>query len=130
MRVMKTRRILLASTALVLGLFLGACGGDMERTDTSAPPAPAGGGDSISLSAVDNEFEPAELSVGSGEITVDFTNDGETVHTFTSEELGFDSGNVDPGESASVTFTAPDGPIEFVCTIHESTGMVGTISPK
>jgi plastocyanin len=121
--------------ALALGAFalltLGACGGSDAPSDSSASSGGEGGGGGaqVTLSAIDNEFEPTELTVpGGGEVTVEFTNNGETVHTFTSEELGFDSGNVEPGDSTTVTFTAPDGDTEFVCTLHaESDDMVGTI---
>ncbi len=124
----------LGTKALVLGAFallaLGACGGSETPSDSSASGGGgANGGAQVTLSAVDNEFEPADLAVpGGGEVTVEFTNNGETVHTFTSEELGFDSGNVLPGDSKTVTFTAPDGDTQFVCTLHaESDDMVGTI---
>jgi len=120
--------------ALALGAFalltLGACGGSETSSDSAASSGTGGGrAEQVTLSAIDNEFEPTELTVpGGGEVTVEFTNDGETVHTFTSEELGFDSGSVDAGDSKTVTFTAPDGDAEFVCTIHaESDDMVGTI---
>ncbi len=119
--------------ALALGSFalvtLGACGGSGTASDSSASSGNGGGGAQVTLSGIDNEFEPTDLTVpGGGEVTVEFTNNGETVHTFTSEELGFDTGNVLSGESKTVTFTAPDGETEFVCTIHaESDDMVGTI---
>ena len=119
-------RLILASIAAVF--VLGACSGTAEQP---AEPSSATGGakSSTSISAVDNEFEPSELKLAAGkEVTAQFTNDGETTHTFTSEELGFDTGSVEPGASAEVTFTAPDQETSFVCTIHEaSDDMVGTI---
>jgi plastocyanin len=84
----------------------------------------------VTLSAVDNSFEPSELAVASGEVTVEFTNDGENPHTFTSEELGFDSGTIQPGDSKSVTFEAPDKATPFECSIHGSSGMTGEITPE
>ena len=127
-----------ASLFAVAALGLTACGGSSESDEGtksasgSEAPAAGGGGTTIELSAIDNEFEPTDLEVKAGEeVTVNFTNDGETVHTFTSDELGFDSGNIDAGDSKTVTFTAPDSDTEFVCTIHlESDDMVGTISIK
>ncbi len=121
--------------ALALGSFalltLGACGGTGTPSGSSASSGGGGGGSGaqVTLSSIDNEFEPTDLTVpGGGEVTVEFTNNGETVHTFTSEELGFDTGNVEPGDSKTVTFTAPEGDTEFVCTLHaESDDMVGTI---
>ncbi len=133
---MKNGRRLKGTAALfaVAALSLSACGGGSgdEAAETTSGGGGGSGGSEISLSAVDNEFEPTTLEVPAGEeVTVNFTNDGETVHTFTSDELEFDSGNVEGGDSKTVTFTAPDGEVEFVCTIHaESDDMVGTISPK
>lgn len=119
------RLIAISFAALFL---LGACSGDSEPAGGSSGGA-GGASGANSISAVDNEFQPAELELEAGEeVTITFTNDGETIHTFTSEELGFDTGNVDPGATAEVTFTAPDEETRFVCTIHEETDdMVGTI---
>ncbi len=128
-RSVSQKTVALCAVAL---LGLAACGGDegaSEPTGGTAPAAGGGGGEQVTLSAVDNAFEPAELEVTSGEeVTVEFTNDGETAHTFTSEELGIDTGGVDPGQSETVTFTAPDGETEFICEIHP--GMGGTIVPR
>ena len=112
--------------AAALALVLGACGGDGGGSSNGA----GGGGGEVTLSAVDNSFEPSELSVPSGEVTVEFTNDGENPHTFTSKELGFDSGTLDPGDSKTVTFEAPDEATPFECNIHASSGMTGEITPE
>ncbi|MDQ4143360.1 MAG: cupredoxin domain-containing protein [Actinomycetota bacterium] len=124
---------LLALSAVAL-FALAGCSGDSgaassEQSDTGSSSA---GGDAVSLVAVDNDFEPTDLEVPAGqEVTVEFTNDGEAPHTFTSEELGVDTGTIDSGESKTVTFMAPESDTEFVCTIHaESDDMVGTIGVK
>lgn len=116
-------RLILVSIAAAVAL--AGCSMGSEAADTSEGGATA----SSSISAVDNEFEPTDLQLTPGEeVTVEFTNDGETAHTFTSEELDFDSGIVEPGDTAEVTFTAPEDDTTFVCTIHEaSDDMVGTI---
>ena len=119
-------RLILVSAAVAIAL--GGCSNGTEPSGGSS--ADAGGPSSTSsITATDNEFDPAELEVTAGEeVTVTVTNDGEAPHTFTSEEAGFDSGTIDPGESADVTFTAPEEDVPFVCTIHEqSDDMVGTI---
>jgi plastocyanin len=122
-------RLFIASLAVLL--VTGACSNGSE----SAPEAASenGGTDATAtISAVDNAFEPTEFELPAGEVaTVSFTNNGDATHTFTSEELGFDSGSVEPvepGETVEVTFTAPDQDTAFVCAIHEqSDGMVGTM---
>lgn len=119
-------RILIGAAALAL--MLGACGGGDESSGTG--DGDGGGGGGVTLSAQDNSFSPSELSVPSGEVTVEFTNDGSNPHTFTSEELEFDSGMVAAGESKSVTFEAPDGATAFECSIHGSSGMTGEIVPE
>ena len=119
------QRILIGAAALALVLV--ACGGGDESSGTGGG---GGGGGEVALSAQDNSFSPKELAVPSGEVTVEFTNDGENPHTFSSEEAGFDSGTVDPGASKSVTFEAPDGATAFQCNIHGSSGMTGEIVPE
>jgi plastocyanin len=117
---MTTKRRILVTIAVPL--LLGACGGD----DSGA----GGGGATVSIAALDNSFDPAELSVPSGEVTVEVTNDGENPHTFTSEELGFDTGTLQGGESKTVTFEAPSEATPFECTIHGASGMTGEIAPE
>ncbi len=121
-------RLIFGSVLAVL--LLGACSGGSEPAAESAGTGAPDGG--IAISAVDNQFEPTELALAPGkEVTVTVTNNGETVHTFTSEELGFDTGSIEPGASAEVTFTAPEEDTPFVCTIHEeSDDMVGTIETR
>ena len=118
-------RMLIGAGALAL--VLGACGGGDENGGSGGG---GGGGGGVTLSAQDNSFSPSELAVPSGEVTVEFTNDGSNSHTFTSEELGFDSGTVAAGESKSVTFEAPDGATAFECNIHGASGMTGEIVPE
>ena len=122
-------RLFIASISALL--VLGACSSDPASTSGSSDGAGESGATS-SISAVDNAFEPEELSLAAGEeVTVTFTNEGDAPHTFTSTELGFDTGSVEPGDSAEVTFTAPDQDTTFICTIHEASDeMVGTISAK
>lgn len=122
-------RLILISVAAVVAL--GACSSSKEPSSGSSADA-AGSSSTSSVKAIDNVFDPSELEIAAGEeVTVTFTNEGEAPHTFTSEAAGFDTGTVDPGESAGVSFTAPDEDVPFVCTIHEeSDNMVGTMLVK
>lgn len=122
-------RLLIASLAVLL--VTGACtNGSEPGADTASEGGRATS--TASISAVDNAFEPNELQLTAGEeVTVSFTNEGANPHTFTSDELGFDTGSVEPGATAEVTFTAPEEETAFVCSIHEeSDDMVGTIVPS
>ena len=119
-------------------LFLAACGGDDDNggdaatgdSEQSDDGGDTGGGTSLELAAQDNSFSPAELSAPAGEeVTVTFTNEGNNPHTFSSEDAGFDSDNVESGDSAEVTFTMPEEETTFICNVHGE-AMSGTLSPE
>ena len=78
------------------------------------------------VSAIDNEFDPAQLDVEAG-TTVTWTNDGDAPHTVTASDGSFDSGNLDPGQSFSYTFDQA-GEFSYVCEYHEADGMVGAVT--
>jgi LPXTG-motif cell wall-anchored protein len=86
----------------------------------SAGPALAQG----SVSMEDNFFSPAAETITVGQ-SVTWTNNGVSIHTATGP--GFDSGFMDPGDSYSFTFNS-EGTFDYVCTIHSSLGMVGTVT--
>jgi len=68
-------------------------------------------------------FAPATLTITVGD-TVTWTNQDAVAHTATSTTGVFDSGDLEQGESYSVTFTAP-GTYDYLCTPHPSmTGRV------
>lgn len=99
-----------------------------EETDSEPEDEGAGGpAQSVEVTAEDFSFEPTELSVDPGaEVTVSLTNDGNTTHTFTAEDVELDI-QAPAGASTEGTFTAPDsGSIDYVCTFHPS--MKGTIT--
>jgi len=84
----------------------------------SASPALA-----ASVSAVDFKFVPKTATISVGE-SVTWTNNGQSPHTATGS--GFNSGNLNPGQSYSHTFSAP-GTYAYHCQYHVNQGMVGTI---
>lgn len=112
------------SAALLAMVALTGCGGGESEGGADIQ----GLDEEIKVAAADNEFAPTELSVPDGKLTVTVTNTGDEIHTFTIKSLDVDTGNIEPGESKTVTFDAPDAETPFVCTIHEaSDNMVGTI---
>lgn len=131
---MHVHRTLIA-TALVGALALSGCGGgdegsEPDATTTSAEAAPSGdagdasGGAEVSI--VEFAFDPGSLEVQVGD-TVTFTNADEAAHTATGgadDPEPFDTGDIDGGSSAEVTFEAP-GDYEYYCAIHEY--MTGTV---
>jgi plastocyanin len=71
----------------------------------------------------DYTYTPATLTIAAG-TTVTWTNDDSVPHTVTASDGSFDSGNLNPGQSFSFTFSTP-GSYPYVCQYHA--GMQGTI---
>ncbi len=73
-------------------------------------------------------FEPSVLRVPSG-ATVTWVNDETQVglaHTSTSDNAGWDSGFLAPGQSYSRTFAQP-GEYRYICSLHVVEEMFGTV---
>lgn len=117
-------RWLIAMLAVVALLGAACGGGDASPTETTSEPTDGGGAASLELA--DFEFSPADLTVSSGD-TITLENTGETPHTFTIADEGVDE-QVEAGESVEVTIDLDPGTYDFVCTLHESQGMVGTLT--
>jgi plastocyanin len=62
------------------------------------------------------EFQPTPLKVTAGTKVV-FSNQSRVTHTATENGGGFDTGNIRPGTTASVTFKRA-GTYVFHCSIH------------
>ena len=89
--------------------------------EDEAPVAKAAASASVTIS--DFKFAPKSVTVNEGD-SVTFTNDGPTLHTATAEDGSFDTGNLDKGDSDTVTFDSP-GTIAYICTPHPF--MKGTV---
>jgi plastocyanin len=79
----------------------------------------AGASGSAALTVKDFTFSPATLTVPVG-TTVTVTNGGATTHTWTSDSGSaqvWNSGDINPGASFSVTFNTP-GTFGYHCNIH------------
>jgi plastocyanin len=88
-----------------------------------AGPAPARAATHV-VSIVDGGFVPASLSIAVGD-TVTWRNDDDSPHTVTSDDGAFDSGNLDPGQSFTLTFSA-ERSTGYVCLYHDE--MTGTLT--
>ena len=127
-----------------LAVLSVACGGDDDDDGASTE---------IEATMADFSFTPTEWTVAAGEeITIELTNDGALAHEWvilqpgvqisseaelpeTEEELLADfvywEDEVEPGESKSVSFTAPEaGSYQIICAIesHFNAGMTGTLT--
>ena len=69
-------------------------------------------------------FAPAAITVNAGD-TVTFTNADSAPHTATADNGSFDTGTLNGGQSASLTFSTA-GTYTYFCAIHPN--MKGTIT--
>ena len=77
-------------------------------------------------------FEPDRVEVRAGQqVTLRVVNRGPSPHDLTIQDLQVDTGQFNPGEERTITFTAPNRPGEyqFICTVpgHLQLGMKGTL---
>lgn len=102
-----------------------AASGTPEATPTACNSAAS----EVTIELVDIAFKPAEVTISAGvPATITLVNNGLALHNFNLAELGI---NVDlgPGESQTVTVTAPVGDYTFICNIpgHVQAGMAGVL---
>ena len=75
------------------------------------------------------EFTPKEMKVKVG-TTVTWMNAGTTAHSATAIDKSFNTRNLQPGETKSVTFSTP-GTFVYHCVFHgnpdDRSGMIGTV---
>ncbi len=103
--------------------------GNAPRKLVVQPAAPAAAqisagdqaGTQISISGM--AFSPDTLTVKAGQ-TITITNHDSITHAFTADQGQWDSGNIDPGKSYSLTLKQP-GRYSYHCSIHPF--MMGTI---
>ena len=138
------RRMVIGVLAGVLALVAAGCGGGDDNgggsasattaapETTSAPgtTAAAGGGDDneLALTAQGTAWDTTSFDLKSGaSYTLEVTNKDSIEHNFTFTE-GDANQDIEGGEDAKVTFTAPAaGSYQFICKYHPSV-MKGTIT--
>jgi plastocyanin len=116
----------IVAAAIVLAGCGGGGGGGNDagsgQSSSSSNASASGGGKMIDISNF--KFAPASLTVPAGsKVTV--KNSDSTAHTATADSGGaFDTGEIQPGSSATVTLKAA-GRVAYHCNIHPF--MHGTI---
>jgi plastocyanin len=107
------KRALLAA-AVAAGLLMGCTADD------------AGGGDP-DLRAADFAFEPSQVTVTAGEVSLRVANDDDAQHNVTIDEFGVDT-DIAGGDDAVLEFTAESqGNFAFFCKFHPEQ-MVGQLT--
>jgi plastocyanin len=109
---MKRITLLAVSTA---AFFMAGSAQAMATYDpASGSTAPVAAVNPVGI--YDNRFEPRTLNVPVG-MTVQWVNYGMQVHTVTSTDMAFDSGDLAPGKGFSMTFKQP-GVYHYFCRHH------------
>ena len=128
------RKLLSTLSSVVLGLALASC----------SAPSPS---TTLNVTMIDFAFEPREFVVPAGQqINLNTANNGAVVHNFVIMKFGTTAGNswddddmpniyweveLQPGDSTSVTFTAPSEPGEYqvICRTpgHIEAGMIANL---
>jgi plastocyanin len=108
----------------------GGSGGGSAAAATTATTAATGGGagEEIKLTVKGIKWDITTLDLKSGtSYTVEVTNGDSVEHNFTFRQAGANQ-DIEGGEDAKVTFTAPAaGSYEFHCKYHPS-AMKGTVT--
>lgn len=85
----------------------------------------------VQVEFVDIAFIPDELTIPADtDATLEFTNNGASVHNFLIEDPEAFSGDLAPGTTSELVVNLPAGDYEFICTIpgHAAAGMTGTLT--
>lgn len=119
-------RVYSALSFLVVGVLLTTVGGCAKDYSTgsydggsSTPPAP----NTIVLSGY--SFSPATLTISAGTM-ITWENRDNYVHTSTSDNGVWDTGDIPGGSSKTTAFNTP-GTFPYHCRYHRTMGMIGTI---
>ena len=129
------RRISALALVVVLSLVpIAGCGGDDDSNggDSAAESGSVSGGDSgegqapgngsaeavdaAKVDIVDFAYDPVDVTVSVGG-TVEWTNSDAAPHTATADDDSFDTGSLDKGDAAKVTFDQA-GTFTYICTFH------------
>jgi plastocyanin len=144
------RKFLALIAIAAVPLALAACGSDdstssttaasdttaTESTTTESSTTAAGGGGgaggSVSISETDYKLDPSDPTVPAGSVTIDVSNDGQTVHNLEVDGNGVEdvTDDLSPGDSGQLSLDLKAGTYEIYCTIdsHRDLGMDGTLT--
>lgn len=117
---MKTARTWLWLLTIIAGLVeFGGCNSSPTNPYSSSPTSNSGANTKSSPNTIvmnNMAFATSSLTVPKG-TTVTWQNSDGVAHTATSDSGAWDSGNIPPGGSKSVTFST-SGTFPYHCTVH------------
>jgi plastocyanin len=111
------RAIRAAAVVVLLGMVISLAACSSSSTGGSASQ-------SHTIAIQNFAFSPSSTTVAPG-TTVTVTNKDQVAHTLTATKGGFNTGDIQPGQSK--TFSAPNTPgtYPYMCSIHQyMTGMI------
>lgn len=144
---MKPIRGILGITALALVFVAAGCGGSSSKSsdassrgETTSTTIMGTQVQSHGVKDVSNEtgkvevelddyyFDPTILKGKPGQkVELELKNEGKTTHTFTIADQSINK-EIQPGDETETEVTFPQsGALKFVCTFHQSQGMVGAL---
>jgi plastocyanin len=144
---MKRNQGVLGVAALVLVLAAAGCGGSSKSSSSSEGSEEttsttimgtqvqshgvkdvSSESGKIEVELDDYYFDPTILKGKPGQkVELELKNEGKTTHTFTIAEQSINK-EIQPGDETEVEVTFPQsGALKFVCTFHQSQGMVGAL---
>ncbi|HEX9076013.1 MAG TPA: cupredoxin domain-containing protein [Anaerolineae bacterium] len=127
---MSRRLIVVLAAIALMAVLLAACGGGASGGGTGGGGSPL----NVSVTATEFKFDPATINATPGQtINLTVKNNGSVQHTWVQKDSNV-SLTVDPGKTATKTFTAPSKAGTYVveCDIagHKEAGMVGQLVVK
>ena len=117
----------LAAAVVLFLAFAGAIADMIIATATEVRGGPQGDS-GVQLGARNFGYVPDSIVVHGTSVTIRFTNDGYSAHTFTVDNRDLDV-LVQPGQTRTIRLTAAASDlVEFYCRFHENYGMRGTVA--
>lgn len=114
----RTRHLVASAAVVVLAVLTAGCGAAASNGagSGSTPAVTASSGHRVVIQGF--AFHPSTLTVPVG-TTVTFVNEDSVAHTATATASGgFNSGNLDKGQTFTHTFTKA-GTYNYICNIHQ-----------
>jgi plastocyanin len=142
---MKRMRGVVVITALALAFLAAGCGGSSKSSSEGSDETTSttiggtqveshgtkdvsGETGKVEIELDDSYFDPTILKGKPGQtVELELKNEGKTTHTFTIAEQSINK-EIQPGDETETEVTFPQsGALKFVCTFHQSQGMVGAL---